>query len=255
MRKKRINKNLAPTTAWGYVRVSTSIQVRAGSSLDAQQRAIEAHCEMKGLTLARVIVEPGVSAAKTPLGKRPGGGELIAAIERGEVGVVVIYKLDRAFRNTIETLLAAEDWAKRGVAMHLLDFGGMAVDTGNAFGKFFLTTMAGVAEMERNLTAERVSDTLAHKIAQGELVGSTRLGHTAVLSGRERTMRDGTTKPIKILAPNAKEQAAMARAQALAGDHTLREIAAILTDEGFSPRGKYWHPQTISRMIAAKEAC
>ncbi len=38
-------------------------------------------------------------------------------------------------------------WDKTGVALHLLDMGGQTVDTGSAMGRFFMTVMAGAAEL------------------------------------------------------------------------------------------------------------
>ena len=67
-----------------------------------------------------------------------------------------------------------------GIAMHVFDLGGQAVDTGLAAGRFFLCMLAGVAQLERNLIAERTSTALRHKIARGERVGAPPYGYAAV---------------------------------------------------------------------------
>ena len=240
----------AEKIAYGYVRVSTDKQAKNGVSLEAQQAAIEAHCKARGLTLARMIVDPGISAAKVPLRDRPEGAELLAAIERGDVGVVIVWKIDRAFRNAVETLLAVEDWEDRGVALHLLDLGGMTVDTSTAMGKMFLTMLAGLAEMERNVTSERTVAALAHKKAQGELVGRAPFGMRAAPSGRIKVLQDGTRKPILVLAPDPQEQAALARIRELAdlglGPH---RICLALDSEGFKPRGERWNFATVKKSM------
>lgn len=242
------------TVAIGYARVSTDSQVKAGVSLEAQEAAIRAHCLARGLTLDRILIEPGVSAAKVPLKDRPEGGKLVAAIARGEVGVVVVMKLDRAFRNAIETLVAVEDWEKRSVALHLLDLGGMSVDTSTAMGKMFLTMLAGLAEMERNVTSERTCSALAHKKAIGELTGTAPLGMRAVPSARTKTTRDGQVRHVMILTEDPQEQAAFARIRDLdRSGLSLRQIAAVLTSEGYKPRGKEWQYKTISRVLARSE--
>jgi len=56
----------------GYVRVSREEQSREGISLDAQRARIAAYCAMRGLELAQIVEDPGVSAAKA-LRARPGG--------------------------------------------------------------------------------------------------------------------------------------------------------------------------------------
>ena len=54
-----------------------------------------------------------------------------------------------------------------------------------------------------------------------------------------------------MLVVNGVEAAAVARARELRGEgKSLREIAAALAAEGFSPRGTRWHIQTISRVVA-----
>ena len=51
----------SPSRAVGYVRVSTEEQAREGVSLNAQERALDAYCALRGLQLAQVVRDPGVS--------------------------------------------------------------------------------------------------------------------------------------------------------------------------------------------------
>ena len=60
--------------ALGYVRVSTDEQADRGLGLEAQRQRVRAYCEMKGLHLAEVCEDPGVSAGKAagePVGGQP----------------------------------------------------------------------------------------------------------------------------------------------------------------------------------------
>ncbi len=57
------------------------------------------------------------------------------------------------------------------MGLHLPDLGGSAIDTSSAIGKFFLTVMAGAAELERNQISERTSAVLQHKAERGEYTG------------------------------------------------------------------------------------
>jgi DNA invertase Pin-like site-specific DNA recombinase len=90
---------------------------------------------------------------------------------RGRVGAVVGWKLDRLFRDAADCLNVTREWDRRGVALHLADLGGQAVDTSSAMGRFFLTVMADAAEMERNQVRERTSAALRHKAEKGEFTG------------------------------------------------------------------------------------
>ena len=85
--------------------------------------------------------------------------------------------------------------------------------------KFFLNIMATVAEMERNLIAERVSAAIQHKKAQRHAYGPTPYGFD----------RQGDR-----LLPNAAEQAVIRQTAALAAleGQTLAWIADELTRRG-----------------------
>jgi DNA invertase Pin-like site-specific DNA recombinase len=63
--------------ALGYVRVSTDEQSERGLGLEAQRQRIQTNCEMKGLRLATIFEDPGLSGGK-PLGSRSAGGRILA---------------------------------------------------------------------------------------------------------------------------------------------------------------------------------
>jgi len=161
--------------ALGYVRVSMEEQVADGVSLDAQAERIRAYCQLNSLELVGIIAEEGISAGK-PLAEREGGQELIRALKGDGIRHVVALKLDRLFRDAIDCLTVARDWDKAGIALHLIDQGGQAVNTQSAMGRFFLTIMAGVAEMERNLIGERTKIALQHKRRNGKVYGPEPFG-------------------------------------------------------------------------------
>jgi len=129
--------------AVAYVRVSSEEQVRGGVSLDAQEDRIRSYCAMTGLLLVSVIREEGVSGGKL-LRDRPGGGELIQSLRRHRH--VVALKLDRLFRDAVDALNQTREWDKKGISCHLVDMGGLAIDTSSAMGRLFLTMLAGMAE-------------------------------------------------------------------------------------------------------------
>jgi len=155
--------------AIGYIRVSTDEQAASGLGLEAQREQIRAYAKLRGLELAGVITEAGISAG-IPFAQRPGGAEVLRAIDAGTTAVVVL-KLDRAFRNTVDALETVTAWDKRGVGLHVLDLGGNAVDTRSASGRFLLTVLAALGEMERLQIGERTASALGSKRARGEKTG------------------------------------------------------------------------------------
>lgn len=217
-----------------YLRVSTEEQAREGVSLEAQEARLQAYAAAHGLEASVTFCDSGVSGS-VPLAERPQGAELLAALARGEVQHVLAFKLDRLFRDAVDCLRTVRQWDDAGTAMHLVDLGGQAVNTGSAVGRFFLGMLAGVAELERNLIAERTSAALRHKVARGERVGAPPYGYAAT--------GEGTT-----WVPVPEEQAVIERIRDLrrGGLKSLARVADTLNREGVpTKRGARWHAATI----------
>ena len=219
-----------------YIRVSTRQQEDAGISLDAQQARIAAYCEYRGLSLVDVVTD--VVTSKVPLADRPGGSQLLAALACGEATAVVSTKLDRLFRDTVETLVTTREWDREGVALHVLDLGGTTVDTSSPMGRMFITMVAGFAELERAQIQERTREALAHKRSRGEYTGGR------VPYGYE--LGDDGVHLVECEA----EQAVVTLARSLReAGLSLRAIAAELATAGHTTRrGTAWAPQQISRL-------
>jgi DNA invertase Pin-like site-specific DNA recombinase len=165
MARKAQNGNAAVL----YIRVSTADQAEHGVSLDAQAERLMAYAKAAGLSVTAVLREEGVSGT-VPLADRPEGSTLARMIEAGEVRHVVALKLDRLFRSAVDALRTTEEWDRKGVAVHLVDMGGQSLNTGSAMGRMMLTMLAGFAQFERDLTAERTVAALAHKRSSGDIL-------------------------------------------------------------------------------------
>jgi hypothetical protein len=118
-------------------------------------------------------------------------------------------------------------------------------------GKFLVTQMAAVAELEAGLISQRTKAALAAAKARGVRLGNPRL-------------RAGTPEMARAAAL-ARSRAARARAAEVlpyleqarrAGATTLRDLAAALTARGVTaPAGGHrWHPQQVRRVLAAAAA-
>lgn len=75
--------------------------------------------------------------------------------------------LDRLFRDAEDALRQTKAWDKAGIVLHLMDMGGTSINTASAMGRMLLTLMAGCAELDRILVAERTASVLAHKKQHG----------------------------------------------------------------------------------------
>ena len=98
-----------------YIRVSSEEQADSGLGLEAQRQRIAAYCTMKGLRLAEVFEDPGISGGK-PLASRPAGSKLLAAAKKGKV-LVIVSKLDRLFRSVADAANVIADFDKKGIQL------------------------------------------------------------------------------------------------------------------------------------------
>ncbi|WP_221388651.1 recombinase family protein [Clostridium perfringens] len=126
---------------YGYTRVSTKGQAKDGNGLESQKKEI-----LKKYENAK-IYEESYTGTKTD---RPVFNKVLKQLQEGDT--LVVAKLDRLARNTIEGIKIVENLFTKGVAVHVLNVGLLENTT---MGKFFLTTMLAVAEMERNTILER----------------------------------------------------------------------------------------------------
>lgn len=230
-RKATVNEKAAVI----YIRVSTADQAEHGVSLDAQRERLSAYAVACGLEMVAVVREEGISGT-IPLADRPEGSRVAEMVSSGKVRHVIALKLDRLFRSAVDALATTAEWDKSGIALHLVDMGGSSLNTGSAMGRMMLTMMAGFAQFERDLTAERTTAALAHKKANGAAYSPTPFGKT----------REGDA-----LLDNKEEQGIITRIRAWREEgFSLRGIASRLNDEGVSTKqGRTWHASTVRYIL------
>jgi DNA invertase Pin-like site-specific DNA recombinase len=138
----------------GYARVSTEDQ-----SLDLQLDALrQAGCErvFTDKTSAVKPYRPGLSEARSHL---------------REDDVLVVWKLDRLGRSVKGLVDLVSELAQQGVQFRSLTDG---IDTTTPNGRFFFHMMASLAQMERELIAERTKAGLDAARKRGRMVGRKR---------------------------------------------------------------------------------
>ena len=226
--------------AYGYIRVSSAEQIK-GTSLSEQQRQIESYASLKEIELLGVIVDPAIKG-EIPIHLRPEGRRLVEAIENGTIDTVIICKLDRAFRSASDCSVKVEEWEKKGIGLHILNISGQTVDTTSPMGKFFITMMAGAAELEKNLIKERCNNGREARRAEGKIIGSLPYGYLLADDG-------------KTLIEEPVEQQALALIHDLRDSSwSLRLIADELNTRGYpTKKGSKWthgHVQGVLRRVA-----
>ena len=215
-----------------YIRVSTEEQNESGLGLQAQEDRCRALVIAKGLTLAGVYRDGGVSGTIDPH-DRPESGRMLRDAKAGVFGIVVVLKIDRLARRA--------EWIHR--TLRELDEADVAfvsvcepIDTSSAMGKAFLGIAAVFAELERNMIAERTKQAMAVKKARGERMGTPKMGIR---------VENGEAFPIEDEMETVRRIATL-RAQGF----TLRAIVSLLDAEGCkTKRGGRWAPATIAYIL------
>ncbi|MCK2035683.1 recombinase family protein [Microbacterium sp. SSW1-49] len=136
---------------FGYIRVSTVAQ-----DLGRQQDALTAD----GIDAADVFSDR-ISGTRT---SRPGLDDLLSRVRPGDS--ITVHSLDRLGRSALHVFQTIADLEERGVTVHSLKESEAAL-TG-ATGEFVRKLMVLVAELERNMNAERVAEARAARAARAQ---------------------------------------------------------------------------------------
>ncbi|MCM3635299.1 recombinase family protein [Paenibacillus camelliae] len=125
-------------TIYAYARVSTNSQ------------DLEAQIHVLNNENVEVIYQEKFTGSSTD---RPELNKLLDKLREGDK--LVVTKLDRLARNTKEGIELIEKLFEKGVKVHVLNVGLLE---NTSMGRFFLTTLLAVAEMERNMIVERTQE-------------------------------------------------------------------------------------------------
>ena len=182
--------------AVAYARVSSKRQAEEGVSLDAQVERLLAYAEFRGLELdpEDIYIDDGISAA-IHLWSRPAGRKMRETIYHERVGHVLALKMDRLFRDVQDCLGSVDELRGIGVDIHILDQDGGTLDTSTSMGRFFLTTIASLAELERGQISERTKIAMKHlkdnaKVFTGPIFGWNGQGDDIVPNWEEQDTID-----------------------------------------------------------------
>ena len=222
-----------------YYRVSTDRQGKSGLGLQAQRDAVAKY----------VAGTNGVVAAEfeeVESGKRNDRPQLAAALAacRARRAALIIAKLDRLARNARFLLHVVEGTGEAGVVFCDLP----SVPPGPV-GKFLLTQMAAVAELEAGLISQRTKAALAAAKTRG-----IKLGNPHLQAGSpEHALAAAAIKSRQAHA-KASDVIPYIEAARRAGARTLAEIAEALTNRGVptSAGMASWHPEQVRRVLRSQ---
>ncbi len=208
--------------AVGYVRVSTEEQGDSGLGLEAQRLAISSETQRRGWELVDIYTD---TASGRTLNRRPGLEEALQTLETGGAAALVVAKLDRLSRSTMDFSSLMERAQRKGWAPVVLDLG---VDTTTPAGELVATVMMGVAQWERRAIGQRTKEALAVRKAEGATLG------------RPRQLPDSVRKRISRLRARGKNYV---------------QIADVLNAQGVATAqgGRQWYPSTVRKILLSSQ--
>jgi DNA invertase Pin-like site-specific DNA recombinase len=219
-----------------YLRVSTDKQGKSGLGIEAQREAVTGYLNGGRWTLVAEYVE-------TESGRKSDRPKLAAALSHAKaIGAKLVFaKLDRLTRNVdlLRSLVASD------VDLVFCDLPNVPP---GPMGKFLLTQMASVAELEAGLIGERTRKALAAAKARGVKLGNP--NGARALRGKQTGNAEAVARIKEKAAQRATNLQGIIAGIKRSGTTSVRAIAEELNRQGVNaPRGGEWHPTAVARLL------
>jgi DNA invertase Pin-like site-specific DNA recombinase len=154
-----------------YKRKSRMVPGRTDYSMEFQEGEAEAYIERQGWELHRIYEDPGRTGRNA---HRNSLRALIADIKAGRVDIVLVYRLDRVFRNALGFLKLITMMNEYDVVLVSVT---ERFDTRSWWGRLLMLILAWVAELFIWQVSENTRLALEHRFQQGLHNGRLPLGY------------------------------------------------------------------------------
>lgn len=221
-----------------YIRVSTLDQAREGYSLDAQESALRKWCADHGYSVYDLYADRGISGKD--IDHRPDMIRLMHDAKEGRFSVVVFWALSRFTRSVMDlydTMTKFSDW---GVSMVSYT---ESFDTSTPMGRAMIGIVGVFAQLERELTGERVTAAMLTRAEKGKRTCNEVLGYD--LLGKDS------------LSINKKEAEYVHYCfTAYLERKSLTEVAALCREKGYhGKRGRIPSPWNVYIILTCPIYC
>lgn len=225
----RNNTSETPKKAALYVRVSTNYQIDRDSLPMQRQELITYAQLMFGINDYVVFEDAGYSGKNTD---RPEFQNMMRRIRAGEFTHLLCWKIDRISRNLLDFASMYQELKDLGVTFVSKN---EQFDTSTAIGEAMLKIILVFAELERNMTSERVTATMLSRAQNGLWNG-----------GRVPYGYD-YDKDSKTFSINQEEAFLVRKMYDLYSEHrSLVMVSRTLNEDGYASRaGNDWSPVSI----------
>ena len=153
-----------PTKAALYARVSTRDKEQ---NPETQLLVLRDWAERQGLETTEYV---DYASGKDL--NRPAWQALTKDWGKGKIDVVVVLRLDRAFRSIVDMHNCFDEWEGRGIRFASIT---QPIDTGTATGKLMVNVLAAFAEFEREIASERIREGQARARKEGKKFGRAKI--------------------------------------------------------------------------------
>lgn len=195
------------------------------------------------------------TSSKTPFHERTAGRSLNANAKSGDV--IVLHRLDRAFRSLGEFCTVTEEWKRRKIEVHIVDFFGMTIAMDDDRQTFLFGVLACFNQHERTMISVRTKEALANIAYSGRR--HTRFpgyGRQWMKTKRMITRPDGSVRPEVVRVQHDGEREIMRRIVAWRNQRPhveFTKIREILAKEGAKTKeGREWTVDRIKRAFKAE---
>lgn len=216
-----------------YLRVSTHYQID-GDSLKMQRSDLTAYCKFILNTENYVIFEDAGFSGKDTA--RPAFQKMLSRIRTGEFTHILVWKIDRISRNLLDFASLYQELKELNVTFVSKN---EQFDTSTAIGEAMLKIILVFAELERNMTSERVTATMLSRASKGLWNGGVApFGYKYNSEHQEITIDETEYSVCRLMIETYLET------------KSLTLTAKKLNTDGYTSRsGSPWSPATIHSII------
>ncbi len=200
-----------------YCRVSTGNQ---STGLEAQVRALRDYCVRNSISDYVIYEDENQSGIKQ---SRPALDRMMKDVRDGFIQKVIVYSFSRYARSVTHLLRALEEFKRINIGFVSIT---ESIDTNTPLGSAVFTILGAVAQLERDLIAERVRNGLANAKAKGVRLGRLKTRDSDLI--RKLRASGMTYKQISIIA-KCSSGAVSAEIKLMKAEAAIKEVNITAT--------------------------
>lgn len=216
-----------------YIRVSTAYQIDK-DSLKVQERELINYTKLVlNIKDYEIFRDAGYSAKNTD---RPDYQKMMSKLRTGEFSHLVVWKIDRISRNLLDFAEMYAELKDLGVAFISKN---EQFDTSSAIGEAMLKIILVFAELERQMTSERVTAVMISRAESGSWNGGkVPLGYVYHKETKSFSIHPEQAEVVKLIYDSYERM------------QSSTAVAKFLNQKGITTKaGRKWNPSTVCLIL------